>query len=76
MRGQQVAQCHHGRAQRPTALEEAAVQTSPRYYFDFALQKNAQARGVTHTTPALTAMYGLRGANGVIVIRTKRPSPS
>ena len=23
-----------------------------------------------------TAMYGLRGANGVIVIRTKRPSPS
>ncbi len=53
----------------PDALHAAAHSTSPRVYFDFALQKRQQERGLTHTTPPLPAMYGLR--EGLALLRAE-----
>jgi len=53
----------------PAALQAAATATCPRYYFDFARQKAAQERGLTHTTPPLAAMYGLR--EGLAIMRAE-----
>jgi aspartate aminotransferase-like enzyme len=53
----------------PDALRAAEHASCPRYYFDFARQKAAQARGLTHTTPPLAAMYGLR--EGLAILRAE-----
>ena len=53
----------------PAALAAAEAVTTPRYYFDFALQRRAQARGLTHTTAPLPAMYGLR--EGLAILRAE-----
>jgi aspartate aminotransferase-like enzyme len=42
------------------AMRASGASRSPRYYFDFRLQRLQQQRGATHTTPPLPAMYGLR----------------
>jgi len=53
----------------PAALAAAEAVTTPRYYFDFALLRRAQTRGLTHTTAPLPAMYGLR--EGLAILRAE-----
>ena len=46
----------------PRAWERAATATLPRFYFDFAKHRDAQARGQTPSTPALPTLFGLHRA--------------
>src|SRR5207248_3211508 len=46
----------------PRAWERAQTATLPRFYFDFAKYREAQARGQTPATPALPTLTGLHQA--------------
>jgi aspartate aminotransferase-like enzyme len=57
----------------PDALRASAQATSPRFYFDFALQKRQQDLGLTLTTPPLPAMYGLREGLALLQAEGREP---
>ena len=44
------------------AMEAATSATTPRFYFDFAKQAKAQAKGQDAWTPAVSVMYALQAA--------------
>ena len=44
------------------AMEAATSATTPRFYFDFAKQATAQAKGQDAWTPAVSVMYALQAA--------------
>ncbi len=44
----------------PAAWKRQAIARMPRFYFDFAAQRDAQQKGQDAFTPALTTMFGLR----------------
>lgn len=46
----------------PRAWQRAATATLPRFYFDFAKYRDAQAKGQTPATPALPTLTGLHRA--------------
>lgn len=50
----------------PRAWEAYATARLPRYYWDFAAARDAQAQGVTPATPALSVMFGLQAAVDMI----------
>src|SRR5690242_8371241 len=51
----------------PRAWERAGTATLPRFYFDFAKYRDAQAKGQTPATPALPTLTGLHRALQMLV---------
>lgn len=51
----------------PRAWERAQTATLPRFYFDFAKYRDAQAKGQTPATPALPTLTGLHRALQMLV---------
>jgi len=52
----------------PRAWQHAETATLPRFYFDFAKYRDAQAKGQTPATPALPTLTGLHRALQMLVI--------
>jgi len=52
----------------PRAWQRAETATLPRFYFDFAKYRDAQAKGQTPATPALPTLTGLHHALQMLVI--------
>jgi aspartate aminotransferase-like enzyme len=51
----------------PRAWEQAQTATLPRFYFDFAKYRDAQAKGQTPATPALPTLTGLHCALQMLI---------
>jgi len=52
----------------PRAWQRTATATLPRFYFDFAKHRDAQAKGQTPSTPALPTLTGLHRALQLLVV--------